>query len=280
MSEPLNFEIYFGNAEGFHEINSESLSVIIESIKEIADELGVELKIDIGVPHEGSWKTNLVWTVISVAISPCIIFLTGESLEDLARKGNQAYVKPIIHFIITRENSTQIVNKKSLINHKNRIYRQLIADKNIDSFGLGDSPHIPRKDFNLYIDDSNDENEIEYLGITKIIVSSPDWKQKRSWRGEIYILEERLNSFVFQQDLTKNFWEMVRGDKLDIHPIDFMDVQLIKQPRKKVQYLVIRVLSYNNQIVDTVLDDKEIKSLFPNINIAQKISVGIQAELF
>lgn len=65
---------------------------------------------------------------------------------------------------------------------------------------------------------------------------------------------------------------MVKLDALHLHTTDVMKVQLVKRPTNKVKYLVIRVLSYNEQEVDEAINDDDI-SKFAVFEHAQK-SVG------
>lgn len=50
-------------------------------------------------------------------------------------------------------------------------------------------------------------------------------------------------------------------DTLPLHTTDVMRVQLIKRPTNKVKYLVIRVLSYNDEEIDTLITMNDVQKL-------------------
>ena len=264
--------IHFGNLDGRHEINSDSLLVFIDSYKEISEAFGFCIDIQIGIPEEGGWKTNLIFVITSFfGASPFITLLTGETADDWAKKGHSEIVRVVNNFITKKAADIPEEFPKECIKQKNKIYEQFQKDDCIDSFRLGHHLPIPRRNFHEYIDVIEDEEAI-YLGETNITVSSPDWKGKRSWRGEILILDDAQISFTFDKDLTGRFWEKIKLDSLPLHTTDIMRVQLIKRPSSKVKYQVIRVLSYNEEEIDTPISDEEILrfATFPNQSAAIK----------
>lgn len=283
MVEPYLLPIHFDNFQGKHEINSDTLIVFVEAYKEIAELFGLSAEIQIGVPEEGGWKTNLaiLGCVISfVGINPISIILTGETSEDWAKKGRTYLIEQINEFIINEAKNIPDEFPKECIKQKNKIYEQFQKDSCVDTFHLGKFPPIPRSDFYLYIKDLQDD-EYVYLGEADITVHSPDWKGKRSWKGKIDIIDETASSFAFDKDITGKFWEMVKLDSLPLHTTDVMKVQLVKRPTYKVKYLVIRVLSYNEQSVDAQLDEAEIQKITTLIQIHQKVAENInQGDLF
>ena len=243
--EPVNLPVHFGNLQGKHEINSDSLLVLIESYKEISELFGLNVEIQIGILEEGGWKATLavIGAVISfIGINPISILLTGETSEEWAKKGREFIIQRVNEFVTTKADELPDEIPRDGIKSKNKIYHQFQRDECIDSFRIGDLPSIPRNDFHLYIRELPDEEHI-YLGETDITVSSPDWKGKRSWRGNIEIVEDKESSFAFDKDLTGKFWEKVKIDALPLHTTDVMRVQLVQRPTSKVRYLVIRVLS-------------------------------------
>lgn len=250
--------IHFGNLQGKHEINADSLLVFIESYKEIAEAFGLIIDIQIGIPEEGGWKTNLIFAISFIGLSPFITLLTGETADDWAKKGHAEIVRVVNEFITRKASDIPEEFPKECIKQKNRIYQQFQMDGCIHSFRLGDFPAIPSGSFYLYIKEIVDEESI-YLGETDITVHSPDWKGKRSWRGEIKILDDTESAFAFDKDLTGKFWEKIKLDLLPLHTMDIMRVQLIKRPSNKVKYLVIRVLSYNGDEIDTPINDEAIR---------------------
>ncbi|MGO2354792.1 MAG: hypothetical protein ACTH58_08660 [Marinomonas foliarum] len=262
--EPVNLPIHFGNLQGKHEINSDSLLVLIESYKEIAALFGLDVEIQIGIPEEGGWKTTLAVTgvVISfIGINPISILLTGETSEEWAKKGREFIIQKVNEFVTTEAAELPDELPRDCIKSKNKIYRQFQNDKCIDSFRMGSFPPIPKNNFYLYIKKLPDEEHI-YLGETDITVSSPDWKGKRSWRGKIEIVEDTESAFAFDKDLTGKFWEKVKIDALPLHTKDVMRVQLVKRPTNKVKYLVIRVLSYNDEVIDLPIEDDSIRRIY------------------
>lgn len=246
--------IHFGNLQGKHEINATSLFVFITSYKEISEAFGFAVDVQIGIPTEGGWKTNLSFVIAFIGVSPFVALLTGETADDWAKKGHAEIVKVVNNFITAKAVDIPQNFRKECINQKNKIYRQFQKDACIDTFRLGDLPFIPRQSFHEYINLVPDE-QAEYLGETNITVSSPDWKGKRSWRGQIEILDEPQSSFLFVKDLTGKFWEKIKLDSLPLHTTDVMRVQLIRKPSDRVKYQVIRVLSYNGEEIDQALSN-------------------------
>lgn len=255
---PEVLPIHFGNLQGKHEINTDSLLVFIESYKEIADFFGFAVDIQIGLPEEGGWKTNLFLGISFIGASPFITLLTGETADDWAKKGNTEIVKIVNEFITKKAANIPEEFPKECIKQKNKIYHQFQRDVCIDSFRLGDTPPIPSGNFNLYIKEIEEEEAL-YLGETEITVHSPDWKGKRSWRGKIKVLGDTESAFTFDKELTGTFWEKAKLDRLPLHTTDIMRVQLIKRPSSKVKYSVIRVLSYNGEVIDEPISDEDIR---------------------
>lgn len=276
--------IHFGNFQGKHEINSASLIIFVEAYTEIAEHFGLSVEIQIGTPEEGGWKASLKIVVNGLMIvgglSPCIALLTGESADDWGKKGNAYIIREINKFITKEAKEIPEEFPRECTKQKNKIYHQFQKDDCIDTFRLGDSTLIPRNNFHLYIKEVPDE-ELLYLGETDITVHSPDWKGKRSWRGKIGIVEDKECAFDFDKDLTGEFWERIKLDTLPLHTTDVMRVQLIKRPTNKVKYLVIRVLSYNSEEIDSPISEKDIRG-FASID-AQFGAVKLprrQSELF
>lgn len=259
--EPYVLPIHFENFQGKHEISADSLVVFLDAYKEISEIWGLSAEIQIGVPEEGGWKTKLAimgGIVSFIGINPISIVLTGETSEEWAKKGRVYIVEKINQFITTEVNRIPDGLPKECIKQKNKIYEQFQKDNCIDTFHLGDYPPIPRNNFHLYIKKVADD-DVEYIGETDITVHSPDWKGKRSWRGKIEIVDDKESAFDFDKDLTGKFWEKVRLDTLLLHTTDTMRVQLIKRPTNKVKHLVVRVLSYNNETVDSPISEADIR---------------------
>lgn len=249
--------IHFGNFQGKHEISSNSLLVFIEAYKEISDFFGVEVEVQIGVPTEGGWKSNLLFTILGSSLTPFIALLTGETADDWGKKGHTEIIKYINGFITTEANDLSDEIPKECTKQKNKIYQQFQKDDCIDSFKIDNFTAIPKINFQNYIKEIPEE-EVIYLGETNITVHSPDWKGKRAWKGKIEILSDKENSFDFDKDLTGKFWEKVKLDLLPLHTTDIMRVQLIKRPTHKVKYLAIRVLKYNEDEIDIPISDNDI----------------------
>lgn len=252
--------IHFGNFKGKHEINADSLLIFIESYKEISEAFGLAVDIHIGVPEEGGWKTILFIGVSFIGLSPFLTLLTGETADDWAKKGHIEIVRVVNEFLIRKAEDIPEEFPQEFIKQKNKIYQQFQKDEYIDSFCLGDYSSIPSNDFHLYIKEVSDEESI-YLGETDITVHSPDWKGKRSWRGKIKILDDTESAFAFDKDLTGKFWEKIKLDSLLLHTTDNMRVQLINRPSNKVKYLVVRVLNYNGEEIDSPISDEAIQGI-------------------
>ena len=271
--------IHFGNLQGQHEISSDSLLVFIEAYKEIADFFGVEVEVQIGVPTEGGWKSKLtmgaiiVGTLNFIGIDNLSILFTGKESKEWFYSAHNR-IKLISEFITTEANSMSDEIPKECTKQKNKIYQQFQKDDCIDSFKIDTFPAIPKINFQNYIKEIPKE-EVIYLGETNIIVHSPDWKGKRSWRGKIEIINDRENAFDFDKDLTGKFWERVKLDLLPLHTTDVMRVQLIKRPTYKVKYLAIRVLKYNDDEIDTPLDITDISkfAILDNSTLKEEINL-------
>lgn len=254
--------IHFGNFQGKHEIDSNSLLVFIEAYKEISDFFGVEVEVQIGVPTEGGWKSKLtigaivVGTLNFIGIDNLSILFTGKESKEWFYSAHNR-IKLISEFITTEANDLSDGIPKECTKQKNKIYQQFQKDDCIDSFKIDTFTAIPKINFQNYIKEIPEE-EVIYLGETDITVHSPAWKGRRSWKGKIEILYDKENSFDFDKDLTGKFWEKVKLDLLPLHTTDVMRVQLIKRPTHKVKYLAIRVLKYNEDEIDTPISDNDI----------------------
>lgn len=263
--EPYVLPIHFGNFQGKHEINADSLITFVEAYKEVAECFGLSAEVQISVPEEGGWKAILLFYVSLIGLNPFIALLTGETADDWGKKGHAYVIQKINEYITQEAKDTPDDFPKECTKQKNKIYQQFQKDDCIDTFRLGDYPLIPRNNFHLYIKELPDE-EYLYLGETGITVHSPDWKGKRSWRGKIEIIEDKESAFDFDKDMTGKFWEKVKLDTLPLHTTDVMRVQLIKRPTNKVKYLVIRVLSYNSEEIDSPINEENIRK-FTTIDV-------------
>lgn len=279
MVEPYVLPIHFDNFQGKHEINSDSLVTFVEAYKEIAEIFGVSTDIQIGVPEEGGWKANLLLGVTFIGFSPFVALLTGETADDWAKRGHIYAIQKINEFITKQANDVSDGLPKECIKQKNKMFQQFQKDDCIDTFHLANFVSIPRSNFYLYIKELP-EDEYLYLGETNITVHSPDWKGKRSWTGKIEIIEDTASAFSFDKDLTGKFWEMVKLDTLPLHTTDVMKVQLVKRPTSKVKYLVIRVLSYNNEEIDTLITNDDIRKLATFDTSTKSAKLSSQADLF
>lgn len=261
--EPCVLPIHFGNFVGKHEINADSLVVFLDAYRDISEVWGVSVEIQVGVPEEGGWKSNLAILCVAVnfiGINPISILLTGESADEWAKKSRGYIIQKINEFIATEADKIPDGLPKECLRHKNKIYEQFQKDKCIDTFRLGNFPPIPSNNFHLYIKQITDD-DVEYIGETDIVVHSPDWKGRRSWRGKIEVVEDKESAFDFDKELTGKFWEKVKLDALLLHTTDTMRVQLVKRPNNKVKYMVVRVLSYNSEIVDSPISRDDIRKI-------------------
>ncbi len=265
--------IYFGNESEKHEIHSNSLIVFVEAYSEIAKQFGITTSIKITPPENGGWKTNLFISISFVGVSPIFSLLTGRSTDEWAKITHQKAIETINNFIIKKTEEFPNEPKDELrrcIKQKNKIYKQFLHDQCIKTFNLDSCSSIPRDNFQFYIKQLKDYENI-YLGKANIKVSSPDWKGKRSWQGDIDILNDgKLNSFDFNKNLTGKFWEKIELDALTLHTQDTMSVQLIERPAKQTKYRVIRVLQYNDVDIDSELAKNDIQKI-TTINNQSKI---------
>jgi hypothetical protein len=267
--EYCTIPIHFGNLQGEHKISSSSLSIFIESYKEISKIFGLEIEVQIGIPTEGGWKSvltvgTIVGTLNFIGIDNLSILFTGKESKEWFYSANNR-LKLVSEFITTEANNLSDEIPKECTKQKNKMYQQFQKDDCIDNFRIDTFPAIPKLNFQNYIKEIPDEEEI-YLGETDITVHSPDWKGKRAWKGKIEILKDKENSFDFDKDLTGKFWEKVKLDLLPLHTTDIMRVQLVKRPTNRVKYHVVRVLKYNEEEIDVAISNKDI-SKFATMNM-------------
>jgi hypothetical protein len=284
--ETYTLPIHFGNLQGKHEISSDSLLIFVESYKEISEIFGLNVGVQIGIPSEGGWKSKLTISAIVVGalnfigIDNLSILLTGKESKEWFYSANNR-LKLIGEFITTEAVNLSDEFPKECIRQKNKMYQQFQKDGCVDSFRMGDFPAIPKNNFELYIKEVPNE-EYEYLGETNITVHSPDWKGTRSWRGNIEMLDDKVSTFAFYRDFTGKFWEKVELDSLSLHTTDIMRVQLIRRPMHKVKYLVARVLTYNDEIIDLPINADDISKIaaLNTSLIPKKTWLGTQHSLF
>lgn len=279
MGERCNVLIHFGNPEGLHEINADTLITFIEAYKDIAKQFGVELKLNLTIPEEGGWKVNLAWIIGFIGPSPLLVLFTGQTAEDLAKVGHEKVISAIDAYITKKTEELEVDPPKECAEQKNRIYRQFERDDCVTNFKLGNSSPIPKRDFHLYVSEIPDEKPT-YFGLTSISVFSPDWHGQRSWRGRIEMLSDQERSFDFDRNLTNQFWDHIRRDQLTLHTTDVMQVQLIEFPKRKVRHRVIRVLSHNGIQIDTPLTESVIRSLCRLADFEAHEKTETQIDLF
>ena len=278
MSE-YELPIHFENPEGLHEISTKTLFELIDGYKAISKEFGLDLDISVGVPSIGGWRAELKFIAIGVLINPSVAILTGENLEEWGKKAHHEIVEIVNDYINKESSEINVPLPKECIEAKNRIFEQLQRDQCVVGFRLGDFPVIPRVNFHLYIERVVDEKPI-YRGQTKIIVSSPDWLKKRSWRGRIEIIDTQERSFDFELSLTRNFWQGVQDNLFPLQTADAMQVQLIEYPSRKIKYSVARVLSYNNIEIDQPIPEDLVNSLFVESGPINSADLQAQKNLF
>lgn len=262
--QPYKLPIHFGNKLGKHEIHSNSLITFIEAYSEIAKQCGITMNIKITPPEEGGWNANLIIVASFIGINLISSLLTGKSADYWGEIGHQKIIEEVNNFIVAKADKVHdepTEELKECIKQKNKIYEQFLSDECIENFDLDKHPSIPRNNFQLYIKKLEDDENV-YLGKTDIVVFSPDWKGNRSWQGNIVILQDKkAKSFDFNKNLTGKFWEKIELDALKLHTQDTMSVQLIEKPTKRIQYQVIRVLTYNNVSIDDELSENNIRKL-------------------
>jgi hypothetical protein len=279
--------IHFGNPEGKHEISADSLIIFIQSYKKIALCFGLKLDIEIGVPEEGSWKTTIITTVISLALLPIgetllsnfvAPFFTGMTLDELSKKlensGKKQYAEIIMpltsainEFITTPSKNIPDNIPIECLESKNAIFEQFKNDDCIIDFTLADLAIILKNSFPNYIAEIPKETPtIKYFGEKEIQVSRLDWSGKNNWFGQITSNKTDL-SFKFDKKLTKAFWTKIKKNQLDdLTTVDIMKAQLIQKiiSDGKPEYEVIRVLKYSNNEIDSALSHEEIEKIIQN----------------
>jgi len=247
------------------------LNTFIEAYKEIFEELFKEkIEIKIGVPEEGGWE--VFFTVVGaigtvacfVGIDNLSILFRGKDSKDIFFEAN----KYIAEFITKKAEETPDKYPRKCIEQKNKIYQRFEDDKCIISFDLDKCQPIPHINFSQYIKKLPEEKDL-YIGEAKISVNSPNWKlaSKRSWQGEVDILNNKEVAFDFDKDFTGRFWEKIKLNDIDpTSGFDTMEAQLVKRPNGNPQHRVIRVLSYNKKEIDSPLSDEVISKITSGID--------------
>lgn len=251
-NKPVIVPIHFGN-DTKHEISEKSLLALLNAYKKIINELGLDVEIHLTTPTDGGWRTNLLIWVAGLFSGGVIPFVTGYTVEELAKLGRKKLIAIINEFLTKPNNELKLDIPNEYIEYKNKMYQQFQSDGCIEYIEIDQSQKIMKHDFNQYITVIKEENNPKcvYIGERNIIVSSPDWKNKRSWKGAV---DNDEVSFKFDLDLTGKFWEKIKLDQLDIHTgTDNMLVQLAMCENVKPKYLVIRVIKYNDMDIDNQL---------------------------
>lgn len=251
-NDPVIVPIHFGN-DTKHEISEKSLLALLSAYKNIINELGLDVEIHLTTPTDGGWRTNLLIWVAGLFSGGVIPFITGYTIEELAKLGRKKLIEIINEFLTKPNNELKQDIPNEYIEYKNMMYKQFQSDACIEYIEIDQSQKIMKHDFNQYITVIEEENNPKcvYIGERNIIVSSPDWRNKRSWKGTVGDDEV---SFRFDLDLTGKFWEKIKLDQLDIHTgTDNMLVQLAMCENVRPKYLVIRVIKYNDMDIDNQL---------------------------
>lgn len=258
-NDPVIVPIHFGN-DTKHEISEKSLLALLSAYKNIINELGLDVEIHLTTPTDGGWRSSLLMWVFGLFTSGLIPLFTGYSPEELGKMGHQELVRIISEFLTKPNSELKPDIPNECIKHKNKMYQQFQSDGCIEYIELDQSQKIMKNDFNQYITKiEEDTPKCIYIGERNIIVSSPDWKNKRSWKGTV---DNEEVSFKFDLDLTGKFWEKIKLDKLDIHTgTDNMLVQLAMCEEVRPKYLVVRVIKYNDMYIDSQLMIDELNKI-------------------
>lgn len=271
--------IHIGNVDGHHTVTPETLFALIEAYDELFHLLNVKADIQIGVPRKGSWEATFEVLIKYVGISVVVAFVTGLSPEDWAKAGHKTIVGWINRLLTTTVVELPEETPSDFFRKRNKLYERLKADETVASVKLGEASTIPRQDFPLYINELSDEEPV-YLGEVELMVSSPDWKGKRSWRGRIVGTGEKMQSFTFDKILTKKFWQRVHQNDLIIRTTeDTLRVQLALHPTEKTKHCIIRVLEYNGEIIDRPLSDAYIAEMY-SVRSDNDTTPRLQLKLF
>ena len=250
--DPVIVPIHFGN-DTKHEISEKSLLALLSAYKNIINELGLDVEIHLTTPTDGGWRSSLLIWVFGLFTGALIPLFTGYSPEELGKMGHKELVRVINEFLTKPNDELKPNIPTECIKHKNNMYQQFQYDECIEYIEIDQSQKIMKNDFNQYITVIEEDNDPQcvYIGEKNIIVSSPDWKNKRSWKGTV---DGGEASFKFDLNLTGKFWEKIKLDKLDIHTgTDNMLVQLAMCENVRPKYLVIRVIKYNDMDIDSCL---------------------------
>ena len=253
-NEPVIVPIHFGN-DTKHEISEKSLFVLLSTYKETLRELGVNVEINLSVPSEGGWKSDLIISIFGgVVLDSVLITITGYSFVELLKNGRKKVIDVVTRFLTKPIDELPKHIPSNYLILKNRLYQQFQSDDCIEYIEIDQSKKILRHDFNRYIaevEDDKEDDKFIYIGEKNIIVSSPDWRNKRSWKGTV---DNDEVSFKFDLDLTGKFWEKIKLDQLDTHTgTDNMLVQLAMCENVRPKYMVIRVMKYNDMDIDSQL---------------------------
>lgn len=264
--------IHIENVDGNHTVSPATLLVLTDVYEDILEFFDVKASLQIGVPQKGCWEVN-IWAIITaIGISPIAAFLTGKSAEEWALLGREALIDLCNQLITKPVALFPADTPQEFYRKRNKLYEQLNSDENISEITIGQTCPVPRQEFPLYIAQLTDEEPV-YLGEIELLVSSPDWKGKRSWRGRIVGSDEKMSSFTFNRQSTRNFWRRVEQNDLIISTTeDVMKVQLALHPSDKVKKCIIRVLSYNEEVIDPPLSDSYIYEIYGDRKIEEKDS--------
>lgn len=259
-NEPVIVPIHFGN-DTKHEISEKSLLALLSAYKNIINELGLDVEIHLTTPTDGGWRTDLLIWVAGLFSGGVIPFVTGYIIEELAKLSRKKLIEIINEFLIKPNSELKLDIPNEYIEYKNMMYKQFQSDDCIEYIEIDKSQKIMKNDFNQYITKIEEKNDPKYvyIGERNIIVSSPDWKNKRSWKGTV---DSDEVSFKFDLDLTGKFWEKIKLDQLDIHTgTDNMLVQLAMCDNVRPKYLVVRVIKYNDMDIDNQLTIEDLNKI-------------------
>jgi hypothetical protein len=155
---------------------------------------------------------------------------------------------------------------------KRRFYDACKEVPDLKALGFSQEPNFPikRSDFQRLsqISDGPDDDEWR-VAIENIIGTSPNWNRNdtaRNWKGADQDGHARF--FVIRDE---RFWEMVFRGNLNPRIADSMRVQwAYKQgPKRRKNYIVLRVLEFNGVKVSNQMTDRELRPFLDNFQKIQ-----------
>lgn len=165
---------------------------ILEIIKQISKQLNVEIKIETEAREEGGLKEIFLFViehpVKSIGICGLIIKILTGCIRDISETRGSLYeteTKKLIYQQKKRE-IDDISDNPKIKQERSEFYKQAEKCKKIDEVGFkrgnANEDIVKRKDFNKFIVEKTDQDEID--NNAKIIINTPVLTDKKTqWNG-------------------------------------------------------------------------------------------------